>query len=95
MDLNGELRFMPPKTLSSNRIISLDPETSGMLRQHRANKSEAVLAGGDAIRDDVWLFTAPVSLPGPPKILAHRWQAQRAAVRAEMPGVGCLRGAGL
>ena len=75
VNLRGGLEFMPTKTRSSNRIVSLDPESMSMLRQYRAKQSEAVLAAGGAIRDDGWLFTSPDGGMLRPQYLTDNWVA--------------------
>lgn len=84
--LPGELRFMPPKTRSSNRTVSVDAETVQQLRQHRARQAERLLASGGALRNDEgWLFLAAEGGPLAPQRLTDNWRAAGKRIGAEWP----------
>jgi integrase len=60
------VRFKDPKTERSKRIISLDSNTIGLLREHRKTQAEAALKLGMGLPSDALLFPATPLSPTVP-----------------------------
>jgi integrase len=67
LQLSGELHEEPAaKSRAGDRLVFLDAETAGLLREHRSAQLAARLRGGQAWRDNDLVFSQPDGRPWNP-----------------------------
>jgi integrase len=76
--VDGELRFLPPKTRHSRRTIPLPPPCMEALVQHRRRQARERLAAGSDWREQGLVFATTVGTPFEPDNLRRSWSRIRA-----------------
>jgi integrase len=81
--IDNEIVWSTPKTARSRRSVSLDPETIGTLKSHRARQLEERIAAGDAWADGDLVFSNGLGGPVHPDRFTRAFgsAARRAGVK--------------
>lgn len=71
-----------PKTVTSRRVVSIDPDTLALLREHRSRQLAERLAAGVATEDGL-VFLSPAGRPISGGWLTHHWRdlADKAGIK--------------
>lgn len=80
---NSMLTITPPKSLTSKRVIALDPDTVAVLRSHLSRQAEHQLATGPAYQDHGLLFASPTGSLIDPDHLTRTWRKVCKEVQAD------------
>lgn len=75
--VDGELRFLPPKTRHSRRTVPLPAPCVAALRRHRIAQDQERLAAGPSWRDHGLVFATRVGTPIEPDNLRRSWARVR------------------
>lgn len=78
--IDGELRFVPPKTERSVRTVPLPGVCIRALREHRARQAEERLAAGAGWTDSGLVFATRHGTPVEPDNLRRSWHPLRKAI---------------
>jgi integrase len=83
LQLGGKLSEGRPKTRAGERLIFLDAETAGLLREHRREQLAARLRAGETWEDHGLIFCRPDGRPWNPDYVSKRFK--RLAAEAGVP----------
>lgn len=89
--VDGELRFLPPKTRSSKRTVPLPTPCVDALRSHRVGQDRERLKLGPRWDDHGMVFSTTVGTPIEPDNLSRSWYKLRGAVGEPPPRFHDLR----
>ena len=81
--VDGELRFVPPKTRSSERTIPLPQICLDALKAHRARQAEDRLKVGDYWQDSDCVFATVIGTPVEPDNIRRSWYPLRERIGLE------------
>ena len=89
--VDGELRFLPPKTRTSRRTVPLPPPCIEALRSHRAAQGKERLVAGPRWVEEGMVFASRVGTPIEPDNLSRSWYAVRKVLGDPPPRFHDLR----
>jgi integrase len=89
--VDGELRFLPPKTRHSRRTVPLPRPCQDALRAQRAQQDRERLALGERWQDSGLVFTSSRGTPMEPDNLRRSWYALRVELGDPPPRFHDLR----
>jgi integrase len=70
----SELRFVPPKTKRSRRVLPLPPMCVEALREHAERQNEARVVAGSTWREHGLIFPSRIGTPMEPDNLRRSWE---------------------
>jgi integrase len=74
LQLGGKLAEGKPKTRAGERLVFLDAETAGLLREHRKSQLLARMRAGAAWQDHGLVFCRDDGTPWPPDYVSRRFK---------------------
>ena len=89
--IEGELRFLPPKTRTSLRTVPLPPPCVEALRLHRVAQGKERLIAGRRWCDEDMLFASTIGTPIEPDNLRRSWYRVRQVLGDPPPRLHDLR----
>lgn len=89
--VDGDLRFLPPKTRTSRRTVPLPQPCLDALRSHRVAQGKERLSAGAAWVDEDMVFASRVGTPIEPDNLRRSWYRVRTVLGEPAPRFHDLR----